>query len=159
MQRITRICFSLSVPEAWSESGNDRFKKFEFVEGPMGNGECIGSLWFDITSEFITIMMRSTPPGHQDEFIRCFRKIKAYLTSDQEKVAKRHVKKGMGNSTLKTVEEVLALEVDEALGDMQSAVNSIQEIKKIYKVSDLVGPIELTSYMPPLKFEDSHTKA
>lgn len=65
----------------------------------------------------------------------------------------------MGNSTLKTVEEVLALEVDEALRDMQSAVNSIQEIKKIYKVSDLVGPIELTSYMPPLKFEDSHTKA
>lgn len=85
--------FSLSVPEAWSESGNDRFKKFEFVEGPMGNGECIGSLWFDITSEFITIMMRSTPPGHQDEFIRCFRKIKAYLTSDQEKKVQRDMSK------------------------------------------------------------------
>lgn len=153
MQRITRICFSLSVPEAWSESGSDRLKKFEFVEGPMRNGECIESLWFDLTSEFINIMMRVTPPGHQAELNHSLRKVVEGLRSGKAIVTKSDVKTNIDDFTLKTIDTILRFEMEDALRNMHACVKSIEERRTIYKVSDLVGPIELTSYLPLAEFE------
>lgn len=153
MQRITRICFSLSVPEAWSESGSDRLKKFEFVEGPMRNGECIKSLWFELTPEFITIMIRVTPPGHQAEMNQSLKKIVECLKSGKAKVTKNDVKTSIDDPTLKTIDEILRFEMEDALRNMHACVKSIEERKTIYRVSDLAGPIELTSYLPLAEFE------
>lgn len=154
VQRITKICFTLSAPKFSSESGSGRVERYEFAEGFMENGERIGSLWFDLTSEFLTIMVKVAPRDCDSEMIRSVKEVMAYLTNGQAKVARGNLKSNAGKSAQKASKNSSALGVEDALRNMHSCMESIEERKSIYKVSDLVSPIELTSYIPPSKFED-----
>lgn len=139
-ERITRICFHLAINKNLDGSGDDNLKRCEFTLAPTESGEEIGSLWCDITPDFITITMMVAGAAHQAKSL----KLDAILSGLLEA---QSLERGAAG---------VAFEGD-FMGLMKRVVdgaNNIEHRRLVYKVSEVTGPIEITHYFPSVKLED-----
>lgn len=142
-QRVTRISFTLSTSKARSGSGSERLEQCEFAIGRTETGECIESLWCDVTPEFIIITMMVSPADHEFDINKTAKDLLAMLTRDRNETAR----KGRGQYASEEIENIRIAEIDAIMIDMISNVERIERRQKIYKVVDVIGPVELNSYI------------
>lgn len=129
----------------------NQLERFEFTLAPTGSGEETGSLWCEITPDFMTVTTMIAPRGFQSDSAQIMSTLSALTATTATNEA---AKKGTKRCRKKGRSQVLSDPIAALISRTVASANSIERRQTIYKISEITGAIEMTGYFPPLKVED-----
>lgn len=143
--RITRLSFSLVTQQFSNGSTAYQVERREYALGVDTLRDDVLSLWCELTGDFMTITKVVAPLGSQTDLLKGGQDIIEWIKTTGPR---REIKKGASNTPLEDLEAAECAEADKILLRMWNHVESMEQRRVTYKMSEITGPIEWTAYVP-----------
>ena len=143
-ERIIKIAFLLR------SDGDEDLKRVEVVVGLQESGEEIAALWSEVSSDFLTITMTVAPPDSRRNMAEAVQGIVDFVTKsappEPTKSKKKHSRPAHTAPAAQDEDKFLTA-ADALLQDMIETTDRIETRKRIIRIAEITGPIDLTNYI------------